>query len=281
MKRQYTGSHQRPPVAARAGAVAALEAFLLPLEGLRLLMRERSLWGVAAVPLALSVLACVGAVAAVLGQTDALYGLATGWMPVLVADRWFEWLWVAPARALLALLGWLAVGLLAALALVLAFALASLAAAPFHELLSRRVEALVTGTVAEAEAGSLAGALRDAGRSVLEELRRLVFFLSAQGGLVLAGILVPGAALLVPPAVLLLTMLFLPLDYASPLLDRRRLLRFRDKRRWVLGHVPAMVGFGAAALLVCLVPGLNLLAMPVLVVGGTLLALRHPPASPS
>ena len=39
-----------------------------------------------------------------------------------------------------------------------------------------------------------------------------------------------------------------------------------------------MLGYGSAAFLTCLIPGLNLLAMPVLVVGGTLLALRHPPA---
>jgi uncharacterized protein involved in cysteine biosynthesis len=39
-----------------------------------------------------------------------------------------------------------------------------------------------------------------------------------------------------------------------------------------------MVGFGAAAFVICLVPGLNLLLIPGLVVAGTLLALRHPPA---
>ena len=37
---------------------------------------------------------------------------------------------------------------------------------------------------------------------------------------------------------------------------------------------PAMVGFGSAAFLTCAVPLANFAAMPVLVVGGTLLALR-------
>ncbi len=79
----------------------------------------------------------------------------------------------------------------------------------------------------------------------------------------------------------LLTMLFLPLEYASHVLDRRHVLRFRDKRRWLLEHGSAMLGFGAAGFLICLVPGLNFLAMPALVAGGTLLALRHPPADPT
>jgi uncharacterized protein involved in cysteine biosynthesis len=39
-----------------------------------------------------------------------------------------------------------------------------------------------------------------------------------------------------------------------------------------------MVGFGGAAFALCLVPGLNLLAIPGLVVGGTLLAVADPPA---
>jgi len=43
--------------------------------------------------------------------------------------------------------------------------------------------------------------------------------------------------------------------------------------------VPLMAGFGSGAYLAFLVPGLNFLAMPLLVVTGTLLALRYPPAA--
>ncbi len=38
-----------------------------------------------------------------------------------------------------------------------------------------------------------------------------------------------------------------------------------------------MLAFGGLAFLVSLVPGLNFLALPVLVVAGTLLVLRLPP----
>ena len=87
----------------------------------------------------------------------------------------------------------------------------------------------------------------------------------AQGGQLLAG-----------PALTLFTISFLPLDYAGYALDRRR-LSFQERRRWLATHRPAALGFGAAAFALCAVPILNLLAMPGLVVGGTLLALRHPP----
>ena len=49
--------------------------------------------------------------------------------------------------------------------------------------------------------------------------------------------------LVTAPAILAFTIFFLPLDYASYTLDRRR-LGFRDKRRWLLANKGATVGFG-------------------------------------
>jgi uncharacterized protein involved in cysteine biosynthesis len=47
-----------------------------------------------------------------------------------------------------------------------------------------------------------------------------------------------------------------------------------------MANKPAAVGFGGAAFLICWMPGLNFLAMPLLVVGGTLLAIRNAPVQP-
>ncbi len=106
----------------------------------------------------------------------------------------------------------------------------------------------------------------------------MLFFVSLALPLVAAGVLVPGAQLVTGPALVVITVFFLPLDYASYTLDRRR-LPFAGKRRWLLAHKNVMVGFGLAAFLTFGIPGLNFLAMPVLVVAGTLLALRlEPPA---
>ncbi len=248
----------------------------LALEGVSLLGSERRLWALASVPALLSLLAVGLALAGVVTFAGELHGLASGWLPRPAAAGWVEWIWIGPARALLGLLGLVLFLALAGGCLVAAFLLAGLLASPFHDALARRVEALVAGEVPDAAGAGLLATLREGGRALREELRRLGFFLGVALPLGLAGLAIPGAQLVTGPALVLFTLLFLPLEYASYALDRRR-LSFREKRRWILEHAPTMLGFGAAAFLACLLPGLNLLAMPALVVGGTLLALRHPP----
>ena len=53
---------------------------------------------------------------------------------------------------------------------------------------------------------------------------------------------------------------------------------FREKRSWLRERSAPVLGFGSAAFAMSVVPGLNLIAMPALVAGGTLLALQFPPA---
>ena len=113
---------------------------------------------------------------------------------------------------------------------------------------------------------------------MVEEARRLAFFAAVWLAITLGGLLVPGGQILVAPLLTGFAMLFLPLDYASYTLDRRR-VGFATKREWVRENAGTVGGFGAAAFALCAVPGVNLLALPVLVTAGTLLALRYPPAA--
>ena len=94
--------------------------------------------------------------------------------------------------------------------------------------------------------------------------------------LAVLGWIVPGGQLLTGPAIIAVTLFFLPLDYASYTLDRRH-VGFAERRRWLWSQRTTTLAFGGAAFLTCLVPGLNLLAMPILVVAGTLLVVRHGP----
>lgn len=253
-----------------------VEGLALHAESLRLLLAHRSLWGPALVPLLLSVLALIGTLGFVVSEAGWLYGLVTGWMPALAADTWAEWLWVGPARAGLLLLGGVLFVVAAGIVLVLALAVAGVLAAPFLDVLAARVERLLTGSVVDLSPGGLRGAVAGGLRAAREESVRALFFLALQGALLLGGLLLPGGQLLAPAVMTALTVLFLPLDTASYTLDRRR-FSFAAKRRFVLDRKALMAGFGIGAFGVHLVPGLNFLAMPVLVVGGTLLALRHAP----
>ena len=247
--------------------------------GARMLFRERRLWLLAAVPIALSLAAFSAAIGFVVGNATFLHEFAAGWLPSLEAQAWYAWLWIGPAKGLLWTVGWLMFLAIAAGCLVLAFVLASLLAAPFHDALSARVEEIQTGAVRDDSGSGFVMTLAGIGRSLFEELRRLLFFAMVVGPLAVVGLVVPGAQFLTGPAIVAFTILFLPLDYASYTLDRR-LLTFAEKRQWVFERIPTMLGFGGGAFLIYLVPGINFVAMPLLVVSGTLLCLAQP-ARPS
>jgi len=179
----------------------------------------------------------------------------------------------------LAILGALIFVVIAAVLLLISFLVANVLASPFLDVLASRVELIETGVVEEDAPTGLIGNAADVLRSLREELRRALFFLAVVGGLVLLGFLIPGAHLVTGPSILAFTIFFLPLDYASYTLDRRR-YSFRQKRIWLTANRPVVAGFGCGAFMICWVPGLNFLAMPILVVGGTLLAIRNAPVQP-
>jgi len=256
-----------------------LDGFQLPLEGGRLLLSEKRLWALAAAPIGFSLLAFAVAASLLVTHAGGLYEWATLWLPAPEAASWVAWLWVGPAKAALAILGALIFAMIAGVVLLVSFLVANVLASPFLDVLASRVELIETGAVEEDAPSGLMGTGADALRSLREELRRAAFFLAVVGSLVLLGFLIPGAHLLTGPSIVVFAIFFLPLDYASYTLDRRR-YSFRQKRIWLMANKPAVVGFGGAAFLICWVPGLNFLAMPLLVAGGTLLAIRNAPIHP-
>jgi CysZ protein len=171
---------------------------------------------------------------------------------------------------------WLLGGLLFVFAIVVALLLAllsaSIASAPFLDLLSLRVERLVAPADVPSQSR---GVVADGLRSLWNETRRVSFFAALWLAISLAGALIPGGAIVAGPLLLLLTVFFLPLDYTGYSLDRRA-VPFDRRRGWIRANWATMLGFGGTAFALGVVPGLNLLLLPLLVVGGTLLVLRHP-----
>jgi CysZ protein len=238
-------------------------------EALRLLRRERRLRGPALVPLAISVVALLGATAALVAFAPELYGWLTATLPDVRADAWWEWLWVGPLRLLRAAAGAVFFAIVAAASLAAALALAGVLASPFHDVLSLRTERVESGAIVDLAPGGL----RETLRSAAADAGRLAIFFAIQGAILVAGLVVPGGQIVVGPVLMLVTAFFLPLEYASFALDRRA-LGLRGKLAWIRRHRAAAVGFGAAALALCAVPIVNLAALPVLVVAGTLLVVR-------
>lgn len=275
---ERVGLHSDSGPGPRSGPVgSAVRGFWLLFEAVSLLRRHRALWVPAAIPVGLSGLALLTSLGLLVEYAGEIYGFAAGRLPVFEAEGWLSWLWVGPAKLAMAMLAGLFFALVAAVGVVAGLAVANVLASPFLDILSRRVEQIVTGRIEENEGGGVGDLLRDALRAIGNELQRLFFFALVWLALLAVGIALPAGQVVAPPALLLVTLVFLPLDYSGYALDRRR-LSFRTRRAWILSNLPTMLGFGTAALLLLWVPGLNLLMLPALVTGGTLLALRWPPA---
>jgi uncharacterized protein involved in cysteine biosynthesis len=242
--------------------------FRLPLDAAKLLRREPKVRVAAVVPLLVSAAALAAGGAAVVVWWGNLYAIATSWLPWPEAASWYGWLWIGPLRVILFVVGIAAFGTLVGGVLVVAFLLGGVLAAPFLDRLSRRVEEALTGSAVDAARPGLGGLVADSVRAILEEAKRLALFLGAQAIFVVLGALVPGAQPAAGAASIALAILFLALDSASYALDRRG-LRLGDKLRWSRDEFPAVAGYGAAAFLLCSVPVVNALALPLLVTAGT------------
>ena len=264
------------PEPRRAGLLADLrEGVMMLAEGARFLRRQRTLWLLASIPVLFALLFVGGAVTVFWLELEWIRTLLESWQPELVATTWWSWIWVGPGRVLFWLLDWLQLVLALGVVLIAALLLANLAAAPFVDQLSQRVEQIVVGRV-EAGSGGLASVAGETLRSFGAELQRLAFLAGIWLLLTLGGLVIPGAQLVTGPALVAVTVLFLPLDYCGFALDRRG-VPFRERRRWLRNQLPTMTGFGGVAFLACFVPGLNLLIQPAMVTAGTLLVLRRLP----
>jgi len=260
------------PTSPLGGPVGGLK---LVFESLGLLFRKRSLWGLAAIPMLFSLVAILGVAGLIFEFAGPVMVFLTGWMPELEVGAWYTWIWLGPAKLVFAALGALLFAIFSGLSLLLAFLLANLLSAPFLDALSKRVESIETGGVYDPGDTGWKAIVGEARRTMANELQRLIFFVGVWIVIVLGGVVIPGGQLIAPPLLVVFTAIFLPLDYAGYALDRRQ-VSFASRRRWVSRYLPTMAGFGAAAVFTSLIPGLNFLLLPTLVVAGTLLALRCP-----
>ncbi len=225
---------------------AAAGAWHVP-AGFSFLLRRPRLWPLAALPALFTVLLILaGAILAVyiVPEVEALLTPVPGRMPEWVELPVSLLLWTATIGA----------------GIFLGLGLALLLSAPLLDLLSRRVEAHVRGTVDDGGPG-----LR---QEILQSLRGAVYFLVAAPGVFLLGF--------VPVLGPLLSLLWgaraVAFQMTDPVLSRRG-MTFRDKRRWHREWLLESEGFGLAGMIGLLAPFANLVLGPALVTGGTLLVL--------
>jgi len=258
------------PATFRDGAALLPRAFAL-------LRQRRELWLPAAIP-ALLTAGCIGLAAALLyANAGPLQAAIADALPRFEPGAWYTWLWIGPAKVLVGLVRFALLVVAGGVAALFAVVVATLLSSPVLDELSRRVERVLGGKAAgDDERASAAGVARDALSSLSNEARRLGLFALIWLAITLAGLVVPFGAALVPVALAAAVVVFLPLEYAGFALDRRR-IGFAGRRAWLASQRAKALGFGVAGFAIGLVPGLNFLLLPVLIVAGTVLVLEAPP----
>lgn len=176
-----------------------------------------------------------------------------------------EW-WEAVLRVAL----WM---LFAAAVLVLLFfvftIVANLLAAPFNGLLAERVEEHLTGRKAPKDSGGIGAFLREIGPSIMNELRKLVYFLIGSAAVLILAF-VPVVNVAFPALWIVWTAWVLGTEYVSYQQENEG-MRFADARRALSGNRFRVLGLGLGVMVALLVPLVNFLVMPAAVAGGTAL----------
>ena len=238
-----------------------------------MLRRERRLWAWCVLPFCLNLAAFAVAISVIVSHSGVILEPIWAWLQVSEPSVWYAWIWVGPLRLLSGLVKWILAALVAVIVYFTFTLIGGILASPFLDLLSQRVESIVT----RAEPGG--GGVREALRAAYEELKRALFFFGVEAGLLLVG-LIPGLQVIAGAAAVSFAALFLPLNYAGYALDRRG-MSFAARRAWIRQRPALMCGFGGAAFLTFLIPGLNFLCLPWLVTAGTLLVVEAEPGPAS
>jgi CysZ protein len=199
----------------------------------------------------------------------------TAWTTRL--PNWRNWHWQLPDWTanlpdwgLEFLVGLLRVVLTIALLLATGFVFlqfGGLLGAPWYGKLSEEIERIKTGQVTTIEVGLP----RDISRAILYELKKLVITLGIGIALLLLNLFVGVGTAIASIGGISLAATIVCLDFLDSTLERRR-LRFREKLRMIRASLPASASFGLVCLALVSVPLINLLAVPVCVMAGTLFA---------
>ena len=184
------------------------------------------------------------------------------WLTSFLPD-WLDWL------------QWLLWPLFILVALVVIYfgfsLLLNLIGAPFNGLLAEAVETHLSGRTAPQQSWSRL--LLDIAPALLNELRKIRYFLLRALPLLLL-LFIPVANLAAPVLWIIFSAWMLCLQYTDYVMGNHG-LAFPEQRRALAGKWRVSLGFGIATLLATLIPGVNLMVMPVAVAGATAMYLER------
>lgn len=156
-------------------------------------------------------------------------------------------------------------------------AVGNLIAAPFNDILSEKTEQIIYGSSTE-ETFSVGLMLRDAARSLKDEIKKLSLFLAAMGVLFIINFIPFAGPLIFALCSILLTLYFLVIEYTGFVCSRKR-IDFAQQRAFIRTHRAQALGFGVAVMLTLMLPLVQLFTIPLAVVGATHFCVANMDAS--
>ncbi|WP_225897277.1 sulfate transporter CysZ [Desulfuromonas sp. AOP6] len=229
--------------------------FFYPFQSLRFVYRNPKLLKYVLIPFLINLVVFSGAV--FLGL-DFFGDIVARYVPSGEA-----WYW-----AFLTFFAWLIASIVTALLVFFSFTVVgNLLASPFNDLLSERTEEIVTG-VGTAEPFSWRTFGGDAWRAIIVEGKKMSFFVIGMLALLLLNLIPVLGQLLYSVAAILFTLFFLTVEYLGYVLSRKR-LSFAQQRRYVFGQISLHLGFAVGVLCLLAIPLMQLLCIPLAVVGAT------------
>lgn len=253
------------------GGFGLISGATYPFRAIALLLRKPYLWKYLIIPIFVNLLIGIFLYGSVIywgwSSIESLTMTLSENIDQAIADlpNWLNFL-----EYFILFLGWLLKLLLTVIFLiVVGFILlqfGSILGSPWYGKLSEEIEKLRLGKAELIEVGFL----KDITRALLFELKKILLALSVGALLFIIGF-VPGVGTIITTlGSVTLTATIVCLDFFDSPLERRR-FSFRDKLKTVYGNLPASGSFSLLCVFLISVPLLNLLTIPLCVMGGTLL----------
>jgi CysZ protein len=241
-----------------------------PFRGVSWLLKHRSVWPWAVVPLLVGGLSLVVFLSGAMLFLDDLYvRLLPEWAASGLDVAWWKDIGHGLTRFFVGLGSFLlcaAGGLLGALGSI------AVLGGPFNEFLSEAVEKEATGQDI-GEPLHWKQVIVDVSRGALGALGRLTLWLAIYVPLAMLS-LIPGVGVVFAAGTIVYSAFFLAINFTDPVLDRKR-LRLAEKVGYARQHIATHLGFGAGIFVLLLIPFAALIVTPGLVTGGTLLFLER------
>lgn len=238
--------------------ISPFKGFFYPYRGLKFLFSNPGLISIVAIPVGINAL---------------LYSLLI-WYVQSKISLWIESLIPKSDAWYWAILYYFFIVLVGAILLVIVFysftLIGNFILTPFNEIISEKVEIIYSGGSIAGHGFSLSGFFSDMIRSYKAEGAKLLLYLAGFLLLLLFNLLPGIGTVIYGAAAMVYSLFFLCWEFLDYPMERWR-FTFRLKWRLAFNNMFVFIFFGAGSAFLLIIPFINLAAIPVCVIGATLL----------